>query len=330
MISFRREKFVPRGGPDGGDGGDGGSVILEADPKLRTLADIKRLRVFRAEGGRNGGSRNKKGRNGGDLVLRVPPGTLVRDADTGEVIADIVKPFQRVVVARGGRGGKGNSRFASATYQRPRHAEEGTPGEAKRLKLELKLLADVGLIGLPNVGKSSILSRVSRASPKIGDYPFTTLQPNLGFVELDDGTGFVVADIPGLIEGAHLGAGLGHEFLRHIERTSLLVHVLDMAASDPLGNFRVVNRELRIYSETLCTRPQIVACNKMDLPGTAAKYESISRELVKQGYRTYPLSAVTGYGLRQLVDGIVELLDEKANTGVGDSFGARWHNGRHV
>ncbi|MGQ9497351.1 MAG: GTPase ObgE [Desulfotomaculales bacterium] len=311
-VAFRREKYVPRGGPAGGDGGSGGSVVLRADPQLATLIDLRYRRHYKAERGGHGMGKNMHGRDGEDLVLRVPVGTVVRDAATGEVLADLVEDGQQVVVARGGRGGRGNARFATSTRQAPAFAEKGEPGEEKWLKLELKLLADAGLIGFPNAGKSTILARVSAARPKIADYPFTTLAPYLGVVRAGEGESFVLADIPGLIEGAHQGAGLGHRFLRHIERTRLLVHVVDVAGSggrDPVEDFAVINRELAAYDPELALRPQVVAANKIDLPG-AAKNLARLREALGERYEVYPVSALTGEGLDRLVYRIAALLKE--------------------
>lgn len=311
-VAFLREKYVPDGGPAGGDGGRGGNVILKVDPGLRTLVDFRFQRHYRAERGQHGMGKNMHGKNGRDLILRVPPGTVVRDAATGEVIADLVHPGQEVVVARGGRGGRGNARFASPVNKAPRMAEKGEPGEERWLELELKLLADVGLVGFPNVGKSTIISRVSAARPKIADYPFTTLVPNLGVVRLDEGRSFVMADIPGLIEGAHAGAGLGHQFLRHTERTRLLVHVLDVSGSegrDPLQDFEIVNRELALYDPNLAARPMVIAANKMDLPGAR---ENLARlqEALGDKYEIFPLSALTGEGLSPFVYRLGELLEQ--------------------
>ncbi len=308
-VAFRREKYVPFGGPSGGDGGDGGDVILKVDEGLRTLVDFKYQRHFRAGRGQHGGGKNKHGARGEDLVIKVPPGTLVRDADTGEVLADLVEPGQECLVARGGRGGRGNARFASARRKAPRFAEKGEPGEERHLSLELKVLADVGLVGFPNAGKSTLISRISAAKPKIADYPFTTLTPNLGVVTRGPGRSFTVADIPGLIEGAHLGSGLGHEFLRHIERTRLLVHVLDlsdMTGRDPVEDFHKINRELELYSPALARREQIVCANKLDLPEARDKLARLTREL--EGRRVVGISAVTGEGVERLLDLIEERL----------------------
>lgn len=302
-VSFRREKYVPAGGPDGGDGGDGGDVVVEANDSMRTLIDLRHKTHYRAENGRPGAGADKHGKNGANEVIRVPPGTVVLDAATRAVLADLVSSGQSAVVARGGRGGRGNARFATATRQAPRYAQPGTAGEERWLELELKLLADVGLVGLPNVGKSTLISRISAARPKIADYPFTTLVPNLGVVDAGDGASFVVADIPGLIEGAHAGAGLGHEFLRHVERTRVLVHVLDLAAldRDPLHDFEVVESELRLYSPELAERPTIVALNKVDVPDAQARLDEVRDALRARGFEVYPISAVTGEGVRELV-----------------------------
>ncbi|HOM72630.1 MAG TPA: GTPase ObgE, partial [Armatimonadota bacterium] len=254
IVAFRREKYIPRGGPAGGDGGRGGDVIIQADEALNTLVDLRYKRNYKAERGGDGGSNNKTGRDGNSLVIRVPVGTIIRDKETGKVIADLVEHEQSAVVAEGGRGGHGNAHFATSTLQTPRFAENGDPGEELDLVLELKLLADVGLVGFPNVGKSTLISRMSAAKPKIADYPFTTLAPNLGVVRVNEFKSFVMADMPGLIEGAHLGAGLGHQFLRHIERTRLLVHILDVSGAtgrDPLHDFDVINDELVSFNPAL-------------------------------------------------------------------------------
>lgn len=302
-VAFRREKYVPDGGPWGGDGGRGGSVILRADEGLRTLVDFQYQRHYKAKRGQHGMGKNMHGRSGEDLIVRVPVGTVVRDAETGELLADLTEHGQEVVVARGGRGGRGNARFVSPTCRTPKLAEKGEPGEERWLDLELKVLADVGLVGFPNAGKSTIISRISAARPKIADYPFTTLVPNLGVVKLEDGESFVVADIPGLIEGAHRGAGLGHEFLRHVERTRLLVHVLDTAGTegrDPVRDLSVINRELELYSPELARRPQIIAANKMDLPRASLNLDRLRREVGSE-CEIVPISALTGEGLQELV-----------------------------
>jgi GTP-binding protein len=310
VVAFRREKFVPRGGPSGGDGGHGGDVILEADSKLSTLVDLRYKKRYVAERGGNGGPDNKRGKDGEDLILKVPVGTIVYDADTGKVVADLVSDGARCVAAHGGRGGRGNASFATSTNQTPKFAEKGEPGEEVRIRLELKLLADVGLIGYPNVGKSTLISRISAAKPKIADYPFTTLVPNLGVVRVDDQS-FVVADMPGLIDGAHEGAGLGDQFLRHIERTRLLVHVLDVSGltgRDPLEDFDRINHELCAYSEKLAALPQIVALNKIDVPGSAEVVDRVKPELERRGYAVHQISALTGQGVQELVYRIAETL----------------------
>ncbi len=307
-VSFRREKYVPRGGPDGGDGGRGGDVILVADPQLHTLYDFYHRVHFRAENGRPGMGKKMTGRDGEDLVLRVPVGTVVKDAETGEILGDLVSPGQRLVVARGGKGGRGNARFATPTNQAPRHAEPGRPGEERWLILELKLIADVGLVGLPNAGKSTLLSRISAARPKIADYPFTTLQPNLGVVVLSDERTFVVADLPGLIEGAHKGVGLGLEFLRHVERTRALLHVLDASAEDPLRDFEVVEKEMAHYQPELLKKPRAVALNKIDLLADRSRLDPVRESLEKRGHPVYLISAVTGEGLKDLLEGLWRLI----------------------
>jgi GTP-binding protein len=308
--SFRREKYIPNGGPDGGDGGRGGNVSILVDPNLNTLVDFHYQKHYRAERGEHGRGKNQHGKNGDDLLLRVPPGTVVRDDDKG-MLADLTRPGQQVVAARGGRGGRGNTRFTTSKEQAPHFAEQGDPGEERTLELELKLLAEVGLIGFPNAGKSSLLRRISAAQPKIASYPFTTLEPNLGMVHIGEDRSFVVADLPGLIEGAHTGTGLGHRFLRHSERTRVLVHVVDAAGTegrDPCEDIEVINRELRLYSEDLAARPQLVAANKIDLPQAR---ENLS--LLRQSFpdiQIYPISAVTGEGIDQLLLGVARLLDE--------------------
>ncbi len=311
-VAMRREKYVPEGGPWGGDGGRGGSVIFLADEGLNTLVDFRYKSHFKAERGRHGMGKGMHGRSGEDLILRVPVGTIVRDAETDELIADIVKPGEKVVVAKGGRGGRGNMRFATALNKAPTIAEKGEPGEERWLRLELKLIADVGLVGFPNAGKSTIISSVSAAKPKIADYPFTTLVPNLGVVRLFEGESFVMADIPGLIEGAHAGVGLGHEFLRHVERTRVLVHVIDAAGSegrDPLQDFYVINSELSKYDPKLAQRPMVIAANKMDVLQAQENLNKLQRELGGK-YEIFPVSAVTGQGLDKLILRIGQLLKE--------------------
>lgn len=311
-VSFRREKFVPRGGPDGGDGGRGGHVIIQADERVRTLIDLQLNRYYRAQNGAHGRGSKRKGKDGEDLIIRVPVGTLVYDADTGELLADLNEPGMSVLVARGGIGGRGNAAFANPVRQAPRFAEFGDRGEVRRLRLELKLLADVGLIGYPNVGKSTLISRISAARPKIADYPFTTIVPNLGTVRVDHFS-FVVADIPGLIEGAHRGAGLGHGFLRHVERCQLLLHLIDMSGSEgrhPLNEFKAVNEELRLFNPRLAERPQIVVANKMDLPGAMENLKECKPKLEAMGYEVFPISALTGEGIPALIKRTVELLKQ--------------------
>ncbi len=308
MMTFRREKFVPRGGPSGGDGGKGGDVVLEVDPHLNTLALFKRQAHFQAEPGGRGGSSNRTGRNSDDLVVPVPPGTVVRDAKTGALVADLVQPGQRVVVAHGGRGGRGNARFATSRNQAPRMAEKGAPGEEHWLTLELKLIADVGITGVPNAGKSTLLSVISNARPKIADYPFTTLEPNLGVVERDHRT-FVAADIPGLVEGAHMGVGLGHAFLRHVQRTRLLIHLLDGLSADPLADFNQINAELALFDERLTDRPQIVVLNKLDIPEVRERWPEIRASLKVRGYEAMAISAATHENLDDLVNRVFATLD---------------------
>jgi len=314
VVAFRREKYVPRGGPSGGDGGKGGDVVLEVDPNLSTLQDFKYKIHYKAEKGEHGQGSNKAGKNGEDLVIKVPPGTIVKDAETFEILADLVEPGQRFIVAKGGRGGRGNARFVSSVNQAPDFAEKGEPGEERWIILELKLLADVGLIGFPNVGKSTLLSRMTAARPKIADYPFTTLTPNLGVVDLGpERKSFVVADIPGLIEGAHEGLGLGHDFLRHIERTKVLVHVIDGSGFeiDPVEGFYKINEELKQFSIKLTEKPQIVAVNKMDLEESRKNFPKILERLSKEGYEVLPISGATGFGIKDLINKIVEYLNRE-------------------
>ena len=321
-VAFRREKFVERGGPSGGDGGNGGSVVLEADPQLTTLLDYRYEQHHRARNGEHGMGSDCNGAAADDLLLRVPVGTLVKDEDTGELLADLGTPGQRVVVAQGGRGGLGNMNFASSTRQTPRFAQEGKPGVERRLVLELKLLADVGLLGFPNAGKSTLISRVSRARPKVADYPFTTLIPNLGVVPYKDGTSFVMADIPGLIEGAAEGAGLGHQFLRHVERTRVLVHLVDMAAPgeerSPMRDYEILNAELARYSPELASKPQLVAPSKMDLTEAKERLPAFRAALAERGIPVFPISAATGEGVGALLDAIAQVL----SGGVVPSLGS--------
>lgn len=304
-VSFRREKYVPKGGPDGGNGGRGGDVILIAEGRLASLLDFKYKREYKAERGQHGMGSMCSGRDGLDLRINVPVGTVVKDADTGEALADLVADGQEYLVSRGGRGGKGNAHFATSTHQTPRFAQPGEPGEERNLKLELKLLADVGIIGFPNAGKSTLISHISAAKPRIADYPFTTLVPNLGIVKFGDFGGFVVADIPGLIEGAHEGKGLGVRFLKHIERTSIFIHVIDLSpvsGRDPKEDFEVVNRELRAFKAELAERPQVVALNKTDIPEAEEKVAELLKFFNGLGIKVFPISAATGKGLKELVN----------------------------
>lgn len=306
-VSFRREKFVPLGGPNGGDGGRGGDVILEADPQLSTLVDYHYKRHYKADKGENGRGKNQHGRSGDNIILKVPLGTIVYDANTNEVVADLNQPYQRVIVAKGGKGGRGNVHFVTPTNSAPRIAEKGEKGEARWIRLELHLLADVGIIGLPNVGKSTLLSRVSSAHPKISPYPFTTLHPVLGLVRLDDFNSFVMADIPGLIEGSHKGKGLGISFLRHIRRCRLLLHLLDASRDDLLYDYHTINNELKLYDERLSSYPQIVAVNKIDLLTTTLLNRK-TKKLKEAGITPFLISALTGEGVRRLLYRIGEQL----------------------
>ncbi len=300
VISFRREAHVPRGGPDGGDGGKGGDVVLRVDPQLGTLSDFRFTREASAESGQAGAGRNSTGRSGADRLLAVPPGTLVIDRATGQTVADLVAPGAELVVARGGAGGKGNARFATSTRQAPRIAEDGGKGERREIDLELKLLADVGLAGMPNAGKSTLLAALTSARPKIADYPFTTLVPNLGVARLDDRE-LVIADIPGLIEGASHGAGLGEEFLRHVERTRLLVHVVDASRPDPLADIETIDNELRSYGRGLEERPRLVALNKIDLPDAREAAPRVAASLRARGVETLAISAAAREGTAELL-----------------------------
>jgi len=311
-LSFRREKYVPLGGPDGGDGGKGGDVTLVSSQDRRTLYPFRFKHEFTAPRGGGGEGRQRTGKNGNDIVIEVPPGTIVRDAETGDIIKDFCLPGESFIIARGGRGGKGNTHFKSSTHRTPRFAQPGEAGEVKQLKLELKLLADVGIIGFPNAGKSTLISVISAARPKIADYPFTTLVPNLGVVKAGDREPFVVADIPGLIAGAHTGAGLGIHFLRHIERTRMLVHLIDASAIDPekpLEAYDAINTELSSYSPDLARKPQIIALNKLDLPGTEERARAFKAALKKRT-RLYLISAATVKGVDQLLAQISNRLDE--------------------
>jgi len=313
-VAWRREKYVPRGGPAGGDGGDGGDVVLVVDPQLTTLLDYRFVREHRARSGEPGRGSDQNGHSGPELALRVPPGTVVKDAATGEAVADLSRPGERLVVAKGGKGGLGNMNFATSTNQAPRYAQPGTPGEEKDLVLELKLLAEVGIIGYPNAGKSTLISRISRARPRIADYPFTTLTPNLGVVSWRGERSFVVADLPGLIEGAHAGAGLGHQFLRHVERCRVLVHLVEPVAPgegrEPKADFDAINRELGLYSLTLARKPQVVALSKMDLPEARERLAAFQKAFARRKRRPeiLAISAVTGEGLDALLDAVAGVL----------------------
>jgi GTP-binding protein len=310
IVSFRREKFIPKGGPNGGDGGHGGDVILVADEGLSTLLDFQHRRHFRAQRGSHGQGSNRHGRRGGSLVVPVPVGTLIRDAATKDVLGDLVQHGQRIIAARGGRGGRGNARFATATRRVPRQAEPGVPGEERTIELELRLIADVGLVGFPNAGKSTLLRAVSAARPKVADYPFTTTEPYLGVVGLPDGRSFVLADIPGLIEGASQGAGLGHTFLRHIARTSVLIHLVDLAAPgrDPVADFHTVNDELHRYDPDLQQRPMLVALNKIDAPEARESAGRTAQAIESLGYRVFRISGMTGEGVIDVMASAADLL----------------------
>jgi GTP-binding protein len=320
-VSFRREKYVPRGGPDGGDGGKGGDVVLVSSADRRTLYPFRFQREFRAKPGAPGQGRQKTGKSGSDVLIEVPPGTLVRDAGTDEVIKDFSRPGETFIVARGGRGGKGNTHFKSSTHRTPRFSQPGEGGETRRLKLELKLLADVGIVGLPNAGKSTLISVISSVKPKIADYPFTTLVPNVGVVKAGEREAFVVADIPGLIDGAHRGAGLGTRFLRHVERTRILVHLIDAAGLDPLkplAAYETVNAELSQYSSSLARKPQIIALNKLDLPDAKERASAFKRAL-RKGVRVHLISAAAGKGIAPLLAEVCRRLDELEHESKSDS-----------
>ena len=312
-ISFRREKYVPNGGPDGGDGGDGGSVIFEVDEGQNTLADYRHVRKYAAGDGQEGGKRNCRGKNGEDIILKVPEGTVIKEAESGKVIADMSGENRRFEILAGGKGGNGNQHYATSTMQAPRYAQPGTPARELEVYLELKVIADVGLVGFPNVGKSTFLSRVTNARPKIANYHFTTLQPNLGVVDMEGGQGFVIADIPGLIEGASEGVGLGFEFLRHIERTRVLIHMVDAAGTegrDPVADIKAIQKELKKYSPEIASRPQIIAANKIDAI-VGDENEIITRlkaEFEPEGIKVVPISAVSGQNVRDLIFEVWEML----------------------
>ena len=313
-VSFRRELYVPNGGPDGGDGGRGGDVIFEVDEGLNTLYEYRHKRKFKAQDGEEGGKRRCHGKDGSDIILKVPEGTIIREAESGKVIADMSGENRRQVILQGGRGGAGNMHFATSTMQVPKYAQPGVPAQELEVLLELKVIADVGLVGFPNVGKSTFLSRVTNAQPKIANYHFTTLNPNLGVVDLSGAPGFVIADIPGLIEGASEGVGLGHEFLRHIERTRVLIHIVDAASTegrDPVADIYAINKELEAYNEEIAARPQVIAANKIDALGDDEEpIQRLKDEFEPKGIRVFPISAVAGKGLKELLYYVRELLDQ--------------------
>jgi len=308
MVHFHREKYKPRGGPDGGDGGRGGSVILEVNPRTNTLFDFRHRSRYIADSGKNGGPNNMSGKSADDLIVEVPPGTLVYEIQSGDLLGDLVEDYQQLIIAKGGRGGRGNQHFATSRNQTPRMAERGEPEESKSLRLELKLIADVGIVGVPNAGKSSLLAAVSNAKPKIANYPFTTLTPNLGVAKLDTDAVLVLADIPGLIEGAHAGVGLGFSFLRHIQRTRVLIHVLDGISEDPLSDFSQINSEMALFDAKINEKPQIVVYNKMDLPFVQERWPEVEEKLTNLGYEVLPISTVTHENVKALLWRTMELL----------------------
>lgn len=320
-VSFRREKYIPRGGPDGGDGGRGGDVILKASSQKRTLYQFRNKKFFRAARGGYGQGQQRAGKNGDTLIIEVPPGTMVMDPESGSVIHDFIEAGETFVIAKGGRGGQGNKRFATSTHRAPRFAQPGEPGQTLVLRLELKLLAEIGIIGFPNAGKSTLISHISSARPKIGDYPFTTLTPNIGMIKPEWGEPFAVADIPGLIEGAHSGVGLGIQFLRHIERTRFLLHLIDAAAidaADMLYQYRTINQELSHYSQQLAEKPQILVLNKLDIPGTeetAAAFQALLPDVA-----IFKISAATGLGLRELTRHLTRLINQNNGDQPNQTF----------
>ena len=313
-VSFRREKYVPNGGPDGGDGGDGGSVFFVVDEGLNTLVDFRHIRKYAAQNGEEGGKKNCRGKNGQSIYIKVPEGTVIKEAETGKVIADMSGERKEYMILKGGKGGNGNQHYATSTMQAPKYAQPGQPARELELILELKVIADVGLVGFPNVGKSTFLSRVTNARPKIANYHFTTLNPNLGVVDLPDAKGFVIADIPGLIEGASEGIGLGHEFLRHIERTRVMIHIVDAAGTegrDPVEDIYAINKELEAYNAEIAARPQVIAANKMDMMvADSDALERIKAEFEPKGVKVFPISAVSGQGVRELLYHVNNLLEE--------------------
>lgn len=315
-VSFRREKYVPNGGPDGGDGGNGGSVIFEVDEGLNTLTDFRHIRKYCAQDGEQGGKRNCRGKNGADIIVKVPEGTVIKELESGRIIADMSGENRRQTILSGGKGGNGNQHYATSTMQAPKYAQPGQPSKELNLFLELKVIADVGLVGFPNVGKSTLLSRVTNARPKIANYHFTTLNPNLGVVDLEGGKGFVIADIPGLIEGASEGVGLGHEFLRHIERTKVLIHLVDAASTegrDPVADIYAIHKELEAYNAVIAHRPQVIAANKIDAVYSENGEDPIERirnEFEPKGIKVFPISAVSGQGLQELLYHVANMLAE--------------------
>lgn len=314
-VSFRREKYVPNGGPDGGDGGHGGDVIFEVDEGLNTLIDFRHIRKYRAEDGEEGGKKNCRGKDGKDIVIKVPAGTVVKEAESGQVITDMSGDNKRCILLQGGKGGNGNQHYATSTMQAPKYAQPGQPAQELELILELKVIADVGLVGFPNVGKSTFLARVTNAKPKIANYHFTTINPNLGVVDLEGTKGFVIADIPGLIEGASQGVGLGYEFLRHIERTKVMIHIVDAAGTegrDPITDIYAINKELEAYNPEIAKRPQVIAANKIDAiyDPESDPVEAIKAEFEPQGIKVFPISAVSGKGVRELLYQVNQMLEE--------------------
>ena len=314
-ISFRREKYVPNGGPDGGDGGHGGDVIFEVDEGLNTLIDFRHIRKYKAEDGEEGGKKNCRGKDGKDIIIKVPQGTIIKEAESGKVMVDMSGENRRVVLLKGGKGGNGNQHYATPTMQAPKYAQPGQPAQELELILELKVIADVGLVGFPNVGKSTFLSRVSNARPKIANYHFTTLNPNLGVVDLEGTSAFVIADIPGLIEGASEGVGLGHEFLRHIERTKVIIHIVDAAGTegrDPIDDIYAIHKELEAYNPEIAARPQVIAANKIDVIYSQEDdpVQRIKDEFEPQGIRVFPISAVSGQGIKELLYTVNDMLKE--------------------
>lgn len=314
-VSFRREKYVPNGGPDGGDGGRGGDVIFQVDEGLNTLTDFRHVRKYKAVDGQEGGKRNCRGKDGEDIIIKVPEGTVIKEAESGKVIADMSGDNRRIVLLTGGRGGNGNQHYATSTMQAPKYAQPGQPARELELLLELKMIADVGLVGFPNVGKSTLLSRVTNARPKIANYHFTTIIPNLGVVDMDGAKGFVIADIPGLIEGASEGVGLGHEFLRHIERTRVIIHMVDAAGTegrDPIADIYAINKELEEYNMEIASRPTVIAANKIDAITDTENnpFDALKAEFEPKGIRVFPISAVSGEGLKELLYYVSSLLDQ--------------------